>query len=67
MYKDESENSIGSSTASNCFVDCRINCMIALCECISFLLPVQSKEYESARVCNLLDTICLAKYQGVVV
>lgn len=65
MFKDESENSIGSSTSSNCLVDCRIKSIAALCECIPFILPVQSKQFEAVRVCNLLDTTCLAKYQGL--
>ncbi|RZB39681.1 sodium channel protein Nach-like, partial [Asbolus verrucosus] len=60
LFKSEQQTQFGIYTQSDCFVDCRLNSMMGLCQCIPFTIPWSTK----STVCTLRELPCLNKYKG---
>ncbi|KAF5282751.1 hypothetical protein FQR65_LT02748 [Abscondita terminalis] len=58
IFSDEVRTAFGNYSYSNCLVDCRVRSMLALCQCVPFLLPLNRDVS-----CTLSDLQCLSKYQ----
>ncbi|XP_060518945.1 pickpocket protein 28-like isoform X2 [Cylas formicarius] len=63
-YPDEGETMFGNYTSSDCFVNCKINSIMSLCNCVPFLMPVEPRvDGREINFCNLIDVPCLNKYK----
>lgn len=60
-FESEGNTSFGLYRQSDCFVECKLRSMQALCNCIPFVMPIESKStYRS--VCTLIDIPCMNQY-----
>lgn len=56
----------GSYFRSNCIRSCRMESIIALCNCIPFFyLDLKSFSVNSTKVCTLASVPCLSHYNGI--
>lgn len=56
----------GKYARSQCMVHCRLESVLALCECIPFTMPVDIFFFDngtSKQICNLVQVSCLNKYR----
>ncbi|KAF5288734.1 hypothetical protein FQA39_LY15306 [Lamprigera yunnana] len=58
IFDDEEKTVFGDYSYSNCLVECRIQSILTLCECIPFIMP-----FKKNATCFLSNIPCLNKYQ----
>ncbi|RZB39682.1 ASC domain containing protein [Asbolus verrucosus] len=60
LFEEEELTQFGVYSQSDCFVDCRMRSMMALCQCIPFTIPWST----DPTACTLRDLPCLNRYRG---
>ncbi|CRK91610.1 CLUMA_CG005264, isoform A [Clunio marinus] len=63
LFSDENRQYGGKYTRSDCFLNCKIRSVKALCDCIPFSFPQENAHSESLKTCTLQHVPCLNKYK----
>lgn len=63
LFADELKRFNGKYTRGECFVNCRVRSVRALCDCVPFYLPPPNIHTDPPRICSLQHVACLNKYK----
>ncbi|XP_018562616.1 pickpocket protein 28-like [Anoplophora glabripennis] len=62
MFDSEANTSFGAYRQSDCFVECKMRSMQALCNCVPFVMPIEPESSKFCSVCTLTDIPCGKQY-----
>jgi acid-sensing ion channel, other len=64
LFHDENKQYGGKYTRSECFINCKIRSIKALCDCLPFNFPPPVVSGGTLKICTLQHVACLNKYKS---